>query len=216
MRMRKKKHGAERLAQCAGYLVTGREDLPAFPLDLEIGCGKGDFVTGMALKYPDRRFLAVERISDVLLIAAEKVGRAGLSPERVKFAVTDADRLGELLPPGSVGRIYLNFSDPWPKARHAKRRLTHRDRLKTYASYLAPGGELIFKTDNVGLFDFTLEELPAAGYEITYVTRDLHASELAAENVMTEYERNFSEKGFRINMLRAVREADNDTKETNR
>ncbi|MBO4413303.1 MAG: tRNA (guanosine(46)-N7)-methyltransferase TrmB [Clostridia bacterium] len=216
MRMRKKKHGAERLGRCAEYLAAGRDDLPELPLCLEIGCGKGDFVRGMALRYPEKRFLAVERISDVMLIAVEKAAAAEISPDRVKFAVTDADRLGDILPDGSVSTLYLNFSDPWPKARHAKRRLTHRDRLKRYASFLVPGGDLIFKTDNEALFDFTLGELECSPFRVTYVTRDLHASELAADNVMTEYEKNFSEKGYKIHMLRAVREADNDTKETNR
>ncbi len=203
MRMRKKKHGAERLETFREYLVSGSDDLPAAPFALEIGCGKGAFIAETAIRHPEMRFLAVERISDVLLAAAEKVSAAGLTPDRVRLAVADADRLGEIISPGTVSRIYLNFSDPWPKARHAKRRLTHRERLKKYASYLCPGGEIEFKTDNDGIFEFTIEELSAAGFKITYITRDLHESGRAAGNVMTEYEKIFSEKGFKIKMLSA-------------
>ena len=102
------------------------------------------------------------------------------------------------MPAHSVDCLYLNFSDPWPKSGHAKRRLTHRGFLEIYRKLLVPNGMLKFKTDNVGLFDFSLEEFEAAGLEIVWQTRDLHATEKNADNVMTEYEKNFSEKGFSI------------------
>jgi tRNA (guanine-N7-)-methyltransferase len=104
----------------------------------------------------------------------------------------------EWFPKGSVDTLYLNFSDPWPKAGHAKRRLTHVNYLKMYQHILKEGGELIFKTDNVGLFDFSLEQFEACGLEVEWMTRDLHASEKAVGNIMTEYERNFSRQGQKI------------------
>ena len=115
-----------------------------------------------------------------------------------------ADRIDELFSAHSIDRIYLNFSDPWPKARHAKRRLTYRSFLARYARVLREGGDLAIKTDNDGLFDFTLEELAEAGWTVLEQTRDLHASPYAEGNVMTEYEMAFSEKGKNINYVRAL------------
>ena len=100
-----------------------------------------------------------------------------------------------------MSRIYLNFSDPWPKKGYYKRRLTYRGFLEIYKKLLAPGGEIILKTDNEGLFDFSLDEFTVSGFELSGLTRDLHASEFAADNIMTEYEKNFSEKGFKIHRV---------------
>lgn len=209
MRMRKKKHGAERIEACSELLIRRVDDLKdgfggvfpeERPLHLEIGCGKGNFAVGMAEKYPEVNFIAMERVADVCCIALEKAMAAKESrpADNLRFLIGDARLLDESFPENSLDCIYLNFSDPWPKAGHAKRRLTHRSFLDIYKKLLKEDGILRFKTDNVGLFDFSLEEFADYGAEILWQTRDLHASEKNADNVMTEYEKNFSEKGFPI------------------
>ncbi len=199
MRMRKKKHGAERIAACSELFLTERITPSENPPELEIGCGKGAFILECAKRFPERRFIAMERISDVILIAAEKLKAEQI--QNVRLINGDAARLPEYFDPRSIGRIYLNFSDPWPKKGYSKRRLTHAGFLALYKQILLPGGEIILKTDNEGLFDFSLEQFSEAGFELSGLTRDLHHSELAADNIMTEYERNFSEKGFPIHRV---------------
>ena len=209
MRMRKKKHGAERIEACAELRITEPSVmLGGFdgifgndrPVHMEIGCGTGNFAGGMAQKYPDVNFVAVERVADVCCIALEKAmsARDERECDNLRFLIGDARILAENVKPGSLDCIYLNFSDPWPKKGHAKRRLTHRGFLEIYKDLLKPDGILRLKTDNVGLFDFSLEEFEAVGATILWQTRDLHASEKNDDNVMTEYEKNFSEKGFSI------------------
>lgn len=213
MRMRRKKHGAERLAACGEFILP--DDIIKLkdvfnnsnPVHLEIGCGKGDFVCGMAQAYPDINFIAIERISDVLMLAAEKARSKELS--NVRLAVMNAARLNEYFEPGSISRIYLNFSDPWPKKGYAKRRLTYRAFLDIYRQILTPDGSIFLKTDDENLFDFSIEELKENRFEITDISRDLHNSEYAKDNIMTEYERNFVEMGKKINMLRAYLKGDN-------
>jgi tRNA (guanine-N7-)-methyltransferase len=210
MRMRKKKHGAERIAACAELRIENIEVLKdgfdgvfaeSRPVHMEIGCGKGNFACGMAAKHPEINFIAVEKVADVCCIALEKAkARAEeRSGDNLRFIISDAKELSENVLPHSLDCIYLNFSDPWPKSGHAKRRLTHSNFLKIYKKLLKEDGILKFKTDNVGLFDFSLEEFEQFGTELLFVTRDLHSEECAADNVMTEYEKNFSEKGFTIN-----------------
>ncbi len=206
MRMRKKKNGEKRIAACAAYLVS--EPITSFAelfgnereVHVEIGCGKGNFVCGMAEKYPEVNFLAVEKVSDVCCIALEKAKAAleASGTDNVRFYIGDANSLCDIIPPHSVDCIYLNFSDPWPKKGHTKRRLTYRGFLEIYRKLLKEGGVLKLKTDNVGLFDFSLEEFEAEGLEFLMQTRDLHHSEYAEGNVMTEYEKNFSDKGMNI------------------
>ncbi|MBQ3063827.1 MAG: tRNA (guanosine(46)-N7)-methyltransferase TrmB [Clostridia bacterium] len=208
MRARKKKHGAERIAACSALLIEDMAALKADPqrffteqrpLHLEIGCGKGAFACGMAAAHHDINLIAMERVADVAVLALEKATRAAdTRPDNLRFLIGNAENLTEWLPAHSVDCIYLNFSDPWHKARHAKRRLTYRDFLAKYREILKKGGVLRFKTDNVNLFDFSLEEFAACGLRVENVTRDLHTSPFAAGNVMTEYEKNFSEKGFPI------------------
>lgn len=209
MRMRKKKHGAERIEACAELRIADplkmREGFDAIfgnsaPVHMEIGCGKGNFACGMAKRYPDVNFVAVERVADVCCIALEKAKASSeeRTSDNLRFLIGDAKILAESVLPHSLDCIYLNFSDPWPKKGHAKRRLTHRSFLEIYRSLLKNGGMLKLKTDNVGLFEFSLEEFEAVGAKIVWHTVDLHASELASNNVMTEYEKNFSEKGFAI------------------
>ena len=211
MRARKKKHGAERIAACAHLLIsdpTVLKNNPQSPfkevrsLHLEIGCGKGSFACGTAAANPDINLIAMERVSDVACLALEKAEAArDTRPDNLRFLIGNAENLTEWFPPHSIDCLYLNFSDPWPKAGHAKRRLTHRLFLERYQTVLKKGGILRFKTDNVGLFDFSLEEFAAMGLEMTDLTRDLHNSPLNEGNIMTEYERAWSEKGFPIHAV---------------
>lgn len=208
MRVHKKKHGAERLEACGNIVIKdlkaeGNNSQALFgndnPIRIEIGCGKGDFIVGTAAKEPDVNFLAVEKVSDVLVIAAEKVKNSGLS--NVRVCCVDAKKLEEIFPEGSIDRIYLNFSDPWPKARHEKRRLTYRTFLAIYKKILKKDGAIHFKTDNRGLFDFSLEEFKNFGMRLEKLTFDLHNSEYMEGNVMTEYEKRFSSMGVPINRV---------------
>ena len=208
MRVHKKKHGAERLEACGNIVIKdlraeGNTSQALFgndnPIRIEIGCGKGDFIVGTAAKEPDVNFLAVEKVSDVLVIAAEKVRDSGLG--NVRVCCVDAKELSEIFPKGSIDRIYLNFSDPWPKARHEKRRLTYRTFLEIYKQILREDGAIYFKTDNRGLFDFSLEEFKEFGMRMEKLTFDLHNSEYMEGNVMTEYEKRFSSMGVPINRV---------------
>ena len=208
MRMRKKKNGAARIDACRELLIENTAKLsenPQFafaearPLYIEIGCGKGNFACGMSAANPDRNFIAMERVADVACLALEKAKAcAGERPDNLRFLIGDAKNLTEWFPEHSADGIYLNFSDPWPKAGHAKRRLTHRGFLELYRRVLKPDGKLFLKTDNQGLFEFSLEEFAAAGLVTEWLTRDLHNSDRAEGNVMTEYEANFSAKGMPI------------------
>ena len=212
MRMRKKKNGEARLSAVSGYVLRdicepmadpaallGMSGAPVF---LEIGAGKGGFACGMAERHPEAAYFAMERVSDCVMLAAELCAkRRDLRPDNLRFIIDTADNLPNIFAPGSVSRIFLNFSDPWPKKGHAKRRLTYRGYLSMYIDLLADGGTLTFKTDNTGLFDFSVEEIEAIGLKPSFLTRDLHASERAGGNIMTEYEKNFSELGMKINCL---------------
>ncbi len=215
MRMRRKKHGEERIAACAALLCEKPQEpihaphahMPAdAPVCLEIGCGKGGFACDMAEKYGERAFYAVERDANVMICALEKAKeRTEARPtDNLRFIIANAMELDAWFAPHSIDYLYLNFSDPWPKARHAERRLTHRAFLERYLKLLKPRGVLQFKTDNVGLFDFTLGEIAALGLTPSVVTRDLHHSVYVEDNVMTEYERNFSSQGYAIHMLRLL------------
>ena len=218
MRMRKKKNGASRLAACSHLLcekpenpITSAEADFHRPgeLHLEVGCGKGGFACGMAKAWPDVNFYAMERVNDVMVLAAERAEREKDGrPDNLRFILGGAADLGAYFAPGSLSRIYLNFSDPWPKKGYAKRRLTHRGFLRLYWALLREGGELWLKTDNTGLFDFTLEELEALGLAPYFVTRDFHATPEAEGNVMTEYETNFSSQGIPICSLRVKKQGE--------
>lgn len=172
-----------------------QELFPGKPLALEIGCGKGKFVIGMAQLHPEKAFIAVESQHDIAFYPARTALQLHL--ENVRVVLANAEGLSEWFEPGEIKEIYLNFSDPWPKARHAKRRLTHRRFLELYRQLLGPGGRLRFKTDNRGLFDFSLEEFGAANLKILQVSYDLHASGILNE-VQTEYEEKFSARGNKI------------------
>ena len=160
------------------------------PIEIEIGMGKGKFIMELAKINPQINYLGIERYPSVLLRAIEK--REEMELSNIYFLCMDAKALTEVFAPEEVSRIYLNFSDPWPKDRHAKRRLTSPEFMKIYDQVLKKDGVLEFKTDNKGLFAYSLESIPAAGWKISDFTYDLHHSPMADGNVMTEYETKFS------------------------
>mgnify|MGYP001031477037 CR=1 FL=1 len=169
------------------------------PLFLEVGMGKGRFLMDMARLHPERNFVGIEMYDSVLLRALQKRERLEEEGEKLTnlmFMCIDARLLPEIFEKGEAQKIYLNFSDPWPKARHAKRRLTSREFLARYEQILADDGVVEFKTDNKGLFEFSLEEVEAAGWKLLAHTFDLHnQAEMMEGNVMTEYEEKFSSMG---------------------
>ena len=163
-------------------------------LHIEVGMGKGRFLHEMAVRNPHINYVGIEMYSSVLLRALQKMELDPLP--NLKFLCIDARLLPDVFDKGEVDHIYLNFSDPWPKDRHAKRRLPSRQFLARFDQILKPEGRISFKTDNRDLFDFALEELEPAGWKAEVVTYDLQADEvLCAGNVMTEYEERFSSKG---------------------
>lgn len=240
MRMKKKRHGGERLSLLSALMTQNPSELVknieaeyanSNPLRIEIGCGKGDFVRGKSIQEKDYNYLAIEKIADVCTLAVENYatsrGLGGLAPNggwltpdgtryplggdsvpftdeqrgNVRFTVGDASQILCDFPDNSVDAIYINFCDPWGKKGYAKRRLTHINFLNMYARILVDGGKVFFKTDNRELFDFSVEQVEESSFDLEYKTYDLHASDMNATNIQTEYERNFTEKGFKINML---------------
>ena len=174
------------------------------PIEIEVGMGKGRFIMELAQKNPHINYIGIERYSSVLLRGLQK--RAGLELDNIYFLCIDAKAMADYFAPGEVNRIYLNFSDPWPKDRHARRRLTSPDFMAVYDQILARDGVIEFKTDNRGLFDYSLEAIPQAGWQIKAHTFDLHHSPMNEGNVMTEYEEKFSSMGNPICKLIAMRE----------
>ena len=170
------------------------------PIYIEIGMGKGQFLMELAQNNPNKNYVGIEKYSSVLLRAVEKQTKEQLP--NVKFIRMDAEYIADVFAPEEVAGIYLNFSDPWPKDRHAKRRLPSRQFLARYEQILAKDGKVQFKTDNVGLFHFAIEETEAAGWQLLCSTRDLHSDgELSIGNIMTEYEEKFSSMGNPICMM---------------
>ena len=169
------------------------------PVQIEVGMGKGRFIMDMARLHPDRNFVGIEMYDSVLLRALlkrEELEEAGEEFSNLVFIRVDARLLPEIFEKDEVDGIYLNFSDPWPKARHAKRRLTSREFLKRYEQVLKKEGTMEFKTDNRGLFEFSLEEVKESDWNLEICTFDLHHDEeLVKGNVMTEYEEKFSSMG---------------------
>ena len=169
------------------------------PLHIEVGMGKGRFLMDLARLHPDINYIGIEMYDSVLLRALQKreeLEENGEVYSNLFFMRVDARLLPEIFEKGEVDKIYLNFSDPWPKARHAKRRLTSREFLARYDQILVPDGKVEFKTDNKELFEFSLEEVEEAGWNLEASTFDLHHNEeMVQGNVMTEYEKKFSEMG---------------------
>ncbi len=211
LRMRKKPNLQPRMERCSRVLVAEpsalrgnwlvkRPDCTA--LELEIGCGKGGFTAATAASQPHVLLAAVERVPDALVVAMERVCAQELT--NVLFLCEDARELENDFAPGEIRRIYINFCDPWPKSRDAKHRLTAPGFLRTYARLLPVGGELCFKTDNRPLFDWSLEQLTAEGWELREQCFDLH--ENGQVGIMTDYEAKFHSQGVKICRVVAVRE----------
>ena len=204
--------GSEQQIEESPFVISGPEEFRGQwnmffgntnPLHIEVGMGKGRFITELAAAHPEINYIGIERYTSVLLKAVEK--RSLLFLPNLYFLCVDARTLPDIFAEGEVDRIYLNFSDPWPKDRHAKRRLTSPQFMALYDRILAPEGQVEFKTDNMGLFDYSLESIPEAGWTITASTKDLHHSDMAEGNIMTEYEAKFSAMGNPICKLIAVR-----------
>lgn len=172
------------------------------PLYLEIGTGKGKFLSELAIKNPDNNYLGIEKFSSVLIRALHR--RSTLEIDNLLFLRMEAEEMVSIFGKNEIDGIYLNFSDPWPKDRHAKRRLTSRRFLDRYARVLKPEGTIIFKTDNRDLFDFSIEEAKLAGWEILNFTYDLHQSKYVETNIMTEYEEKFVKEGKPICRMEIV------------
>ena len=170
------------------------------PIHIEIGCGKGNFILGMAKMYPEVNFIGIEKVEDVLVMAMEKVTDAELN--NVLFMDMDAERIEAFFTKGEIERIYLNFSDPWKKKKQAKRRLTHKNFLDKYKNVLNEGDYIYFKTDNRPLFEFSLNSFCEENYKLSNISLDLHNSNFEG-NVMTEYEERFSKMGMPIYRLEA-------------
>ncbi len=219
MRMRRKKNLDSRMEGCAervtNILVSDRrfdasEDLlldyqalfgNRNPVHLEIGCGKGGFICEIAARHPEINFLAVEKYGNVLVSAVERAQAMGLT--NVWFLWGDAEYLPRFIPAGSIETLYLNFSTPFPKKRSAVHRLTHGHFLTMYRGLLAPGSTLVQKTDDRGLFQFSLEQLSQTGYTLQRVSLNLYADEYP-DNIVTEYERRFMNEGLPIYRVEAI------------
>lgn len=174
------------------------------PIHIEVGMGKGRFIMDLAAQNPEINYIGIEKYSSVLIRAIKK--QEELQLPNLIFVRMDAEYIAEAFAENEVGRIYLNFSDPWPKDRHARRRLTSREFLSRYDQFLVPDGRIEFKTDNRPLFDFSLEEVKEASWDLGICTFDLHAdAELMVGNIMTEYEERFSSMGNPICKLTATR-----------
>ena len=214
MRMRRKRNLEPRLEACSDILAArgvpmkdlkqaaaeyrALFDLEALfgnkdPVELEIGCGNGGFIAEAAMRAPNVNFLAVEIISNVIVTAMERIKREKI--ENVRFLNIPAEVLPCFVPEGSIRTIYLNFSTPLPGSTHARQRLTSPRFLDIYRKLLAPEGTLVQKTDSEDFFDYSIEQLLTHGFAVEEVTRDLHNSEAAKDNIVTEYERQFVGQG---------------------
>lgn len=176
------------------------------PIFIEVGMGKGRFIMDMAKAHPENNYVGIEKYSSVLLRALEKMEQEELPPQNLVFIRMDAENIEQVFAKDEVAGIYLNFSDPWPKDRHAKRRLTSTRFFERYDKILQKDGVVEFKTDNVPLFEFSLESVQEAGWKLVAHTFDLHHHETMNEgNIMTEYEEKFSSQGNPICKLIANR-----------
>ena len=224
-RMRKKRHFDERmsatqkwlLARGAGGILNMKEaaenyralvDFKAVfgndnPVDIEIGCGKGGFLCELAKRNPDRNYIGVEMVSNVVISAMENAEKQGA--ENVRFLNIRAECLPCYIPEGSVGNVYLNFSTPLPKLGYVSQRLTYRGFLEMYKKLLVGDGKVVQKTDNRDFFDFSLEEYRATGFELTELTYNLHENGSPEWNIITEYERKWVEQGLPIHRVVALK-----------
>lgn len=216
MRIRKKKWAEPELAQCEFFQKNPKENRGKWsecfknsaPTELEVGCGKGSFVAQKALCQPNTNFIAVDIKSDMLGVARRNIVRLfeenGKICENIMLTAYNVDHINEIIAPeDGISRMYINFCNPWPRGKHNKRRLTHPTKLSQYKEFLKKGAEIHFKTDNDELFEDSIEYFSQCGFEITYITRDLHRSDVK-DNIMTEHEKMFSDEGISIKYLVAV------------
>lgn len=204
MRLRNKPWASEKIGQYPQYVVPNPEEYKgkwneAFqnenPLHIEVGTGKGQFLLGMAKQNPHINYIGIELYESVIVSALDRLIEAELP--NFKLLNVNAEELEKYFTKNDVERVYLNFSDPWPKKRHAKRRLTYKSFLQSYENILVDEGEIHFKTDNQGLFEFSLMSFSEYGLLLKFLSLDLHKSDFEG-NIMTEYEEKFSQKGQRI------------------
>lgn len=220
MRMRRKKNLESRLENCGDYLFSIEEEEKDFriaiqnkswfdfkelfgndnPVHMEIGCGKGQFACEIAKRNPDINYIAVEKSANVIVMAVEKAQKAEL--KNIKYIKGGAEYLPKFIPDGSIERLYLNFSCPFPKNKYANHRLTNRTFLELYEMMLADGAEIHQKTDNMHFFEYSIGELSDYGFTIKNVSLDLHNSGFEG-NIVTEYEKRFSDLGQPIYRLEA-------------
>lgn len=217
MRQRSVKNLEERLELNSSFLIKDPREAKGHwaeifgnnhPVYLEIGCGKGQFILTRAANRPDANYIAVEGQDNVILRAMEKAEAAGLG--NLRLFIDFVNDIGDYFEKGELAGVYLNFSDPWPKARHDKRRLTYHKRLENYFQVMGEDGFVEFKTDNEGLFEFTLEEIALMeekGLEMAEMTRNLHGEDCTYESrlVTTEYEDKFRAAGKNINYVKIIR-----------
>ncbi len=211
MRLRKVKGASETIAAHPEIVIPNGEELKGNwqsvfekeqPIYIEVGMGKGQFMIGMAKQNPHLNFIGIEKFDSVMVRALEKVLEVGELPN-LKLLKIDAEDLTDIFAENEVEGVYLNFSDPWPKPRHAKRRLTHENFLTRYEQITVPNGYLRFKTDNRLLFEYSLVSVTGYGMKLEDVALDLHQREALDWNIMTEYEEKFSAKGQPIYRLEA-------------
>ncbi len=209
MRQRNVKNLEEKLELNSSFLIRDPRELKGKwaeefgndkPIYLEIGCGKGQFIFTQATENPDCNYIAIEGQENVALRALQKAEQGGLN--NLRIFIDYVQDLKDYFEEGELEGIYLNFSDPWPKARHAKRRLTYHKRLFNYKEVIGKEGCIEFKTDNDGLFEFTMEEIQDHGFQILEMTRDLHQSDYESKNITTEYEDKFRKGGKNINYVK--------------
>lgn len=214
MRMRKKPNLVPRMEACSDIWIREPETMKgrwqelypaAKEIRLEVGCGKGKFTAETAAAEPEILLIAMERVPEAMVMAMEKVKNMGLT--NVFFIGDDVARVADLFAPGEIDLLYINFCDPWPPKKHAKRRLTHVGFLELYKKIMKPGSEIHFKTDNAPLFEFSLEQFAEAKFQLKNVTRNLH--ENGPVGIMTGYEEKFYGLGTPINRCEAVYQEEN-------
>ena len=216
MRIRKKKWAEPELSQCSYYAAEPERYKGRWkeffrndrPIELEVGCGKCTFIAEKAKRNPDVNYIAVDIKNDMLGVGRRNIERLfeseGHSPTNIALVRYNVEMLDQIIgKEDGIGRLYINFCNPWPRLKHKKRRLTYYKKLIMYKAFLAPGAVIYFKTDDDGLFDDSLEYFAQAGYEITYLTRDLHNSDITG-NIVTEHEKMFSDEGVPIKYLEAT------------
>ena len=212
MRLKKVKDAKERV-EASEYYVNAPSEYKgkwnelfknSNPIHIEIGMGKGNFIIGMAKAHKDVNYIGIEMYDSVMVKAVEKLKQEEKPLKNLKLVLIDAMKIDEIFE-SEISRIYLNFSDPWPKAKHEKRRLTSKIFLEKYDRIFKGQKQILQKTENKDLFNFSMVSLVENGYELRNVTRDLH-SENVSDNIMTEYEEKFSNAGIKINRLEAYKD----------